>query len=67
MDIKAKYVFCVAQVGTVIYARVTLALPFCEPELECFDPKTGKAQGFGDLAEGMLIRNLELSKCRACA
>jgi len=53
------------KVGTVIYARVSLALPFCEPELECLDPKTGKSQGFGELSGGMLVRDLELSKCRA--
>ena len=53
------------QPGAVVYARVSLALPFCEPEIECFDPKTGKSAGYGELKEGMLLRHLELGKCRA--
>lgn len=57
-------VFLHKQVGTVVYGRVSLAMPFCEPEIECFDAKTGKAQGFGELQGGMLIRGLELVKCR---
>lgn len=65
MSSPSSFLLSVAQVGTVIYARVSLALPFCEPELECVDPKTGKSQGFGELTGGMLIRDLELGKCRA--
>lgn len=41
--------------GDVVYARVASADPALDPELECFDATTGKAAGFGQLQEGMLI------------
>lgn len=53
------------QVGAVVYARVSLAHNFAEPEIECFDPTTQKAQGFGELTGGYVLRDLELSRCRA--
>ncbi|KAK9241197.1 hypothetical protein V1525DRAFT_392408 [Lipomyces kononenkoae] len=41
--------------GTTVYARISaFSLALGEPELECFDEKTGKDGGFGELKGGML-------------
>ncbi|KAK7208394.1 exosome complex exonuclease RRP40 [Myxozyma melibiosi] len=41
--------------GTVVYARVAaMSLALGEPELECFDERTGKEAGFGELKGGMV-------------
>ena len=39
--------------GTTVYARVASVDPDLEPELDCISPATGKADGFGELAEGI--------------
>ncbi|ETW81693.1 hypothetical protein HETIRDRAFT_51402 [Heterobasidion irregulare TC 32-1] len=44
------------KVGSLIYARVSLAHKDMEPELECFDAQTRKAEGFGELKGGLLVR-----------
>ncbi|KAI9689149.1 MAG: exosome non-catalytic core subunit rrp40 [Bathelium mastoideum] len=41
--------------GNLVYARVSLANKFMEPELECIQPATGKADGLGPLKGGMLF------------
>ena len=51
------------QVGSLIYARVSLAHRDMEPELECFDAQTRKAEGFGDLKGGLVVR-CSLMMCR---
>ena len=38
-----------------MYARVSLAHKHIEPELECVHPSTGKADGMGELKDGMLF------------
>lgn len=51
------------KVGTLVYARVSLASRDMEPEIECVDPSTGKADGFGELKGGLMVEcSLEL--CR---
>ncbi|KAK9315974.1 hypothetical protein V1524DRAFT_427901 [Lipomyces starkeyi] len=41
--------------GATVYARISaFSLALGEPELECFDEKTGKEGGFGELKGGML-------------
>ena len=51
------------QVGTVVYARVSLSHKDMEPELECFDVNTGKAEGFGELKGGFIVQ-CSLRLCR---
>lgn len=51
----------------MVYARVSLAHAFTDPEIECVDPTTQRAEGYGEMTGGMLIRDIELSRCRACA
>src|SRR5690606_10366933 len=41
--------------GTVVYCRVSLANKFMDTEVECFNAETGKADGFGELKNGMLF------------
>lgn len=43
------------KVGCLVYARVSLANRDMEPEIECFDPATGKAEGFGELKSGLMV------------
>ncbi|CAL1712870.1 unnamed protein product [Somion occarium] len=51
------------KVGSVLYARVSLAHKDMEPELECFDAQTRKAEGFGELKGGFLVRcSLKMSR-----
>jgi exosome complex RNA-binding protein Rrp4 len=51
------------QVNSLVYARVSLAHKDMEPELECFDAQTHKAEGFGELKEGLLVRcSLKMSR-----
>lgn len=38
-----------------MYARISLASKHMDPELECSDPATGKAHGYGELKGGMLF------------
>ncbi|KAA1469892.1 exosome complex exonuclease RRP40 [Dentipellis sp. KUC8613] len=51
------------KVGSLVYARVSLAHKDMEPELECFDAQTRKAEGFGELKGGFLARcSLKMSR-----
>jgi exosome complex component RRP40 len=51
------------KVNSLVYARVSLAHKDMEPELECFDAQTRKAEGFGELKEGFLVRcSLKMSR-----
>lgn len=43
------------QPGSVVYARISLAHKHLEPELECLNSSTGKADGMGELKEGMIF------------
>ncbi|KAG9285401.1 hypothetical protein G9A89_010876 [Geosiphon pyriformis] len=50
-------------VGTLVYARVALANKDMEPELECVNPSTGRADGFGELKHGFMFKcSLGLSR-----
>ncbi|OWZ71882.1 hypothetical protein AYX14_02664 [Cryptococcus neoformans] len=51
------------KVGTLVFARVMSASRDMEPELECFDPNTGKSDGFGELKGGVMV-NATLQLCR---
>ncbi|KAJ7600774.1 exosome complex exonuclease RRP40 [Mycena floridula] len=51
------------RVGNLVYARVSLAHKDMEPELECFDAQTRKAEGFGELKGGFMTR-CSLRMCR---
>jgi exosome complex component RRP40 len=46
-----------------VYARLSLANRDMEPEIECFDAATGKAEGFGELKGGLLL-TVSLELCR---
>lgn len=51
------------KVGSVLYARVSLAHKDMEPELECFDAQTRKAEGFGELKGGFVTScSLQMSR-----
>ncbi|KAG6816040.1 hypothetical protein H0H87_009106 [Tephrocybe sp. NHM501043] len=51
------------KIGCLVYARVSLAHKDMEPELECFDAQTRKAEGFGEVRGGFLVR-CSLRMCR---
>ncbi|KAH7885318.1 exosome complex exonuclease RRP40 [Phlebopus sp. FC_14] len=51
------------KVGSLLYARVSLAHKDMEPELECFDAQTHKAEGFGEL-KGGFVTHCSLQMCR---
>ncbi|RXK41606.1 hypothetical protein M231_01105 [Tremella mesenterica] len=51
------------KIGTLVYGRVTLANRDMDPEIECFDPSTGKSEGFGELKEGLMVE-CSLQLCR---
>ncbi|KAF9046521.1 hypothetical protein BJ165DRAFT_1415103 [Panaeolus papilionaceus] len=51
------------KVGSLVYARVSLAHKDMDPELECFDAQTRKAEGFGELKGGFLVK-CSLKMCR---
>jgi len=51
------------KVGSLLYARVSLAHKDMEPELECFDAQTHKADGFGELKDGFVLQcSLQMSR-----
>ncbi|OBZ83974.1 putative exosome complex component rrp40 [Choanephora cucurbitarum] len=50
-------------VHSLVYCRVALANPDMEPELECVNPTTGKADGFGELSGGYMFK-CSLGLCR---
>lgn len=54
-----------AQVGSLVYARVSLAHKDMEPELQCYDAQTRKSEGFGEL-KGGFMQKCSLGTCRAC-
>ena len=41
--------------GSLVYTRVSLANKHMDPELECVNPSTGKADGLGELKGGMVF------------
>jgi len=51
------------KIGCLVYARVSLAHKDMEPELECFDAQTRKAEGYGELKGGFVVR-CSLKMCR---
>ena len=51
------------KVGSLVYARVSLAHKDMEPELECFDAQSRKSEGFGELKGGFMVR-CSLRLCR---
>ncbi|EJD54007.1 exosome complex exonuclease RRP40 [Auricularia subglabra TFB-10046 SS5] len=42
------------KVGTLVYARISLAHKDMEPELQCYDAQTRKSEGFGELKGGFM-------------
>ncbi|CAO3701000.1 unnamed protein product [Rhizopus stolonifer] len=50
-------------VRSLVYARVSMANRDMEAELECVNPSTGKADGFGELTGGLSF-NASLGLCR---
>lgn len=47
----------------LVYARVSLANRDMETEIECFDPATGKSEGFGEVKGGlMMTTSLEFAR-----
>ncbi|KAI1317260.1 exosome non-catalytic core subunit rrp40 [Mortierella claussenii] len=44
------------KIGALLYCRVSLANKDMEAELECMNPTTGKADGYGELKGGFLIK-----------
>ena len=51
------------QIGSVLYARVSLAHKDMEPELECFDAQTRKAGDYGELKGGFVVKcSLQLAR-----
>ena len=51
------------QVNSLVFARVSLAHKDMEPELECFDAQTRKAEGYGEVKGGFLVRcSLKMSR-----
>ncbi|KAF8503228.1 exosome complex exonuclease RRP40 [Hysterangium stoloniferum] len=53
----------ILKVGSLVYARVSLAHKDMEPELECFDAQTRKSEGFGELKNGFMVK-CSLGMCR---
>ncbi|KAF8578081.1 hypothetical protein K439DRAFT_1639191 [Ramaria rubella] len=53
----------VLKVGSLVYARVSLAHKDMEPELECFDAQSRKSEGFGELKGGFMVK-CSLGMCR---
>jgi exosome complex component RRP40 len=51
-------------VTQIVYARVATANKDIEPEIECVDPSTGKAAGFGELKGGLVVDGLSMGWCR---
>lgn len=49
--------------GCTVYARISLANKHMDPELECYDAESQKAEGFGELKGGMIF-NVSLGMAR---
>ncbi|KAJ1728006.1 exosome non-catalytic core subunit rrp40 [Coemansia sp. Benny D160-2] len=43
-------------VGTVVYGRVAVANSVMDPEMECYNPHTGKSEGYGELGGGFMFK-----------
>ncbi|KAI9750483.1 MAG: exosome non-catalytic core subunit rrp40 [Lichina confinis] len=41
--------------GSLVYARVSVANKYMDPELECVNPSTGRAEGLGELKGGTVF------------
>jgi len=52
------------KIGAVVYARVSLASNHTDTEIECLNPTNQRADGFGEMTGGMLVRHLDLSHCK---
>ncbi|KAF8319753.1 exosome complex exonuclease RRP40 [Clavulina sp. PMI_390] len=52
------------KVGSLVYCRVSLANRDMEPEVECVDPTTHKAEGYGELKSGFMV-NCSLGLARS--
>ncbi|RIA98694.1 hypothetical protein C1645_749004 [Glomus cerebriforme] len=50
-------------IGSLIYARISLANKDMEPELTCVNPESNKADGYGELKGGFVIK-CSLRYCR---
>ncbi|KAJ3139077.1 spermidine resistance protein [Physocladia obscura] len=51
------------EVGALVFARVCLANKDMEPELDCINPASGKADGFGEVKNGFMFKcSLGLSR-----
>ncbi|KAI9352846.1 hypothetical protein BDR26DRAFT_832350 [Obelidium mucronatum] len=44
------------EVGALVFARVSLANKDMDPELDCINPSTGKADGFGEVKGGFMFK-----------
>ncbi|GBB91882.1 hypothetical protein RclHR1_01930024 [Rhizophagus clarus] len=53
----------ILNIGSLVYARITLANKDMEPEVACCNPKTNKDEGFGELKNGFVIK-CSLRYCR---
>ncbi len=51
------------QSGSLVYARIVLANKYMDPELECVNSTTGRADGLGELKGGMVFE-ISLSMAR---
>lgn len=49
--------------GSLVYARVSLVNKHMDPEVECVNPSTGKADGLGELKGGTVV-DVSLSTAR---
>ncbi|KAI8927831.1 hypothetical protein BC831DRAFT_451228 [Entophlyctis helioformis] len=52
------------EVGALVYARISLANKDMEPEVECTNPSSGRADGFGELKGGFVVK-CSLGMCRS--
>ncbi|KAJ3237812.1 exosome non-catalytic core subunit rrp40 [Chytriomyces hyalinus] len=51
------------EIGSLVFARVSLANKDMEPELDCINPTNGKADGFGEVKGGFMFKcSLGLSR-----
>ena len=41
--------------GSLIYAKVSSASKYLDPEIVCYNPSTGKSEGMGELKGGMMF------------
>ena len=41
--------------GSLVYAKISSASKYTDPELVCYNPSTGKSEGMGELKGGMVF------------